>query len=136
VASSASGATAPALAGTGMSSNVAGLLTYIFGFITGVIFLTIEPYKNDKFVRFHAFQSIFFNVALVVFWIAFAIVTTILGFVSRGFLGVAPLRMFTGVWLLFSLAVFAYWIFLMYEAYNNEVYRIPFIGELAAKQMG
>ena len=54
-----------------MSSNVAGLLCYILGFITGIIFLVIEPYKNDKFVRFHAFQSIFFNVALIVFWIAY-----------------------------------------------------------------
>jgi len=115
-----------------MSSNVAGLLTYILGFITGIIFLVIEPYKNDKFVRFHAFQSIFFNVALIVFWIAYSVVTSILGVVSLGILAVAMGL----VALLIMLAILAYWIFLMYKAYNNELYKIPFIGDLAAKQAG
>jgi uncharacterized membrane protein len=102
------------------------------GFITGIIFLVIEPYKNDKFVRFHAFQSIFFNVALIVFWIAYTIVASILGFVSLGIFA-----MVMGlVGLLISLAILAYWIFLMYKAYNNELYKIPFIGDLAAKQAG
>ena len=115
-----------------MASNVAGLLTYILGFITGIIFLVIEPYKNDKFVRFHAFQSIFFNVALIVFWIAYTIVASILGFVTLGILAVVMGL----VGLLISLAILAYWIFLMYKAYNNELYKIPFIGDLAAKQAG
>ena len=115
-----------------MSSNVAGLLTYILGFITGIIFLVIEPYKNDKFVRFHAFQSIFFNVALIVFWIAYSVLTSILGVVSLGILAVAMGL----VALLIMLAILAYWIFLMYKAYNNELYKVPFIGDLAAKQVG
>jgi uncharacterized membrane protein len=132
VGSAPGGPAAPVAAGTAMSSNVAGLLCYILGFITGIIFLVIEPYKKDKFVRFHAFQSIFFNVALIVFWIAYTIVATILGFVSLGILA-----MVMGlVGLLISLAVLAYWIFLMYKAYNNELYKIPFIGDLAAKQAG
>jgi len=132
VGSGAGGPVAPGGAGTAMSSNVAGLLTYILGFITGIIFLVIEPYKNDRFVRFHAFQSIFFNVALIVFWIAYTIVASILGFVSLGILA-----MVMGlVGLLISLAILAYWIFLMYKAYNNELYKIPFIGDLAAKQAG
>lgn len=128
------GPAAPAVAGTGtaMTSNVAGLLTYVLGFITGVIFLVIEPYKNDKFVRFHAFQSIFFNVALIVFWIAFSIVASVLGFVSFGIMAV----LVAGLGLLASLAILAYWIFLMYKAYNHELYKIPFIGDLAAKQAG
>jgi uncharacterized membrane protein len=132
VGSAAGGPAAPAAAGTAMASNVAGLLTYILGFITGIIFLVIEPYKHDKFVRFHAFQSIFFNVALIVFWIAYTIVASILGFVSLGIL--AMLMGLLG--LLISLAILAYWIFLMYKAYNNQLYKIPFIGDLAAKQAG
>jgi len=115
-----------------MSSNVAGLLCYILGFITGIIFLVIEPYKNDRFVRFHAFQSIFFNVAVIVFWIAYMIVASILGFVSLGIL--AAVMGLVG--LLISLAILAFWLFLMYKAYNNELYKIPFIGDLAAKQVG
>lgn len=132
VGSVAGGPGTPAAAGTPMSSNVAGLLAYILGFISGIIFLVIEPYKNDKFVRFHAFQSIFFNVALIVFWIAYSIVASILGIVSLGFLAVVMGL----VGLLISLAVLAYWIFLMYKAYDHELYKIPFIGDLAAKQAG
>jgi uncharacterized membrane protein len=132
VGSTAAGPAAPAVAATAMTSNVAGLLTYILGFITGIIFLVIEPYKNDKFVRFHAFQSIFFNVALIVFWIAYSIVASVMGFVSLGVITV----LMAGLSLLFSLAVLAYWIFLMYKAYNHELYKIPFIGDLAAKQVG
>ena len=132
VGSAAGGPAAPVAAGTAMSSNVAGLLTYILGFITGIIFLVIEPYKNDKFVRFHAYQSIFFNVAIIVFWIAYTISATILGYVSLGILAVV--MGLVGV--LISLAILAYWIFLMYKAYNNELYKIPFIGDLAAKQAG
>jgi uncharacterized membrane protein len=132
VGASAGGPVTPVAAGTAMSSNVAGLLTYILGFITGIIFLVIEPYKNDKFVRFHAFQSIFFNLALIVFWIVYTIVASILGFVSLGILA-----MVMGlVALLITLAILAYWIFLMYKAYNSELYKIPFIGDLAAKQAG
>jgi len=132
VGSAAGGPVAPAAAGTAMSANVAGLLCYILGFVTGIIFLVIEPYKNDRFVRFHAFQSIFFNVALIVFWIVYTIVVRILGFVSFGIV-----FMVMGlVGLLISLAILAYWLFLMYKAYNNELYKIPFIGDLAAKQAG
>ena len=49
----------------GMSVNAAGALAYLAGFITGIIFLVVDPYKRDPFVRFHAFQSIFFNIKLV-----------------------------------------------------------------------
>jgi uncharacterized membrane protein len=128
----APGAAPPAAAGSTMASNVAGLLTYILGFITGIIFLVIDPYKDDKFVRFHAFQSIFFNVAIIAFWIAYTILSTILGIVSFGLLGIVMGL----VGLVIALAILVYWIFLMYKAYNNERYMIPFIGPLAAKQAG
>lgn len=115
-----------------MASNVAGLLAYILGFITGIIFLVIEPYNKDKFVRFHAFQSIFFNVALVAFWIVWTILSMILGVVTFGLLGVVMALL--GV--LIALAFLVYWIFLMYKAYQNERYMIPVIGKFAAQQAG
>jgi uncharacterized membrane protein len=59
-------------------------------------------------------------------------VASILGIVSLGFLAVVMGL----VGLLISLAVLAYWIFLMYKAYDHELYKIPFIGDLAAKQAG
>jgi uncharacterized membrane protein len=121
----------PAPAGAAaMSSNVAGLLTYILGFITGIIFLVIEPYKNDKFVRFHAFQSIFLSVA----WIGFRILW---GYIVMGMIW-GP---FSGLWallglisMLVSLGFLACTLFLMYKAYNNERFKLPIIGDLAAKQ--
>ena len=67
-------ATAPAQSSAGapsagMTNNVAGCLSYLVGWVTGLIFLVIEPYKNDKFVRFHAFQSIFLSIAVFAIWI-------------------------------------------------------------------
>lgn len=119
-------------ASSGMTNNVAGMLCYILGIITGVIFLVIEPYKNNRFVRFHAFQSIFFWVACFGFWMIWSFVFVSLLFTpGLGMWGVISL-----VSLVLRLAMFAAWIFLMYKAYNNEEYKLPFIGELAAKQAG
>jgi hypothetical protein len=50
----------------GMSPNVAGALTYLLGFVTGLIFLVMEPYNKDPFVRFHIFQSIFLSASFFV----------------------------------------------------------------------
>src|SRR5947207_1451894 len=63
----ASGAATPAAAsattaqGGGLSDNIAGLLSYLF--IPAIIFLAIEPYNRNKFVRFHAFQGLFLGLA-------------------------------------------------------------------------
>ena len=132
VGSGAGSPGAPAIAGTAMSSNVAGLLTYVLGFITGIIFLVIKPYKNDKFVRFHAFQSIF----LSVLWIGFRIVWgyIVMGMIWGPFSGLwAPLGLIS---MLISLAFVACFLVLMYKAYNNERFKLPIIGDLAAKQAG
>ena len=114
-------------AGTGLSSNVAAALAYFF--IVGIIFLLIEQYKNDKFVRFHSFQAVAFGIAAFVLRIVWSMIVS-LGFLSFGFL----FALFGLVSVLFSLAIFIYWLFLMYKAYNNETYMIPIIGEWASKQ--
>ena len=115
---------------TGLTSNVAAALSYLLGFITGILFLVLDPYKNDRFVRFHAFQSIFFSIAVTALWI----VTTNLFFFGFGF------GFLFGVWsvvqALISLALLLYWIFLMYKAYSSERYKIPVLGEIAEKQAG
>jgi uncharacterized membrane protein len=118
--------------GSGMTNNVAGMLCYLFGWITGVIFLLLDPYKNDKFVRFHAFQSIFFNVAIIVIWIGSFILSAILGVITKGlaFVIMGPLMML--IWL----GVLVLVIFLMIKAYNNQKFKLPFIGDLAEKQAG
>ena len=125
-------AAAPSTVSTGITSNVAACLAYILGFITGIIFLVVDPYKNDKFVRFHAFQSIFYSVVVIGFHIVWSILTGILGLLTLGVLG---LLMVT-INLLISLGFLGYAIFMMYKAYQNQLYRAPVIGDLAAKQAG
>lgn len=132
-ATASGAATAPApVASTGMSNNVAGMLCYLVGWITGLIFLLIEPYKNDRVVRFHAFQSIFFNVGMIAVWIAYGIVSSILGMVSHGLSLFITGPLFLILWLGFI----ACWIFLMVKAYNNQQFKLPIVGDLAAKQAG
>lgn len=117
---------------TGMANNGAACLAYLFGWITGLIFLLIDPYKNDKFVRFHAFQSIFLNIAAVGVWIAMFFVSMILGIITRGlsvFL-MGPMMML--IWLGFLVLV----IVSMIKAYGNQQFKLPIIGNLAAKQAG
>jgi uncharacterized membrane protein len=107
---------------TGMSENVAGALCYLVGFITGIIFLVIAPYNQNKFVRFHAFQSIFFNVAYIVFWILMSFLTVLTH--GIGFL----------LFPLIGLGFFVLWLYLMFSAYNNKRVKLPLIGDLAEKQ--
>ena len=125
-------ATGSAVAGsTPLTSNVASALAYVLGFITGIVFLVLEPYKNDRFIRFHAMQSILFSAAVIAFSIAWVVLWGILFDISVSLALIAlPLR------LLISFAIFVFWLFLMYQAYNRREYRIPYIGDFAAKQVG
>jgi len=116
---------------SGLTSNVAAALAYVLGFITGIVFLVLEPYKRDRFVRFHAMQSILYSAASLVFRIGWGILVNILmSFTVWAGVVLVPIG------LLISLGLFAFWLYLMYQAYNNREYRIPFIGAIAAKQVG
>jgi uncharacterized membrane protein len=120
-------AAAPATAG--MSENVAGALCYLLGLITGVLFLVIAPYNQNRNVRFHAFQSIFFNVAMIAAWIAFMVIGTILAHIP--ILGwIIDLL----VWAALSIGALIIWLMLMFKAYNNQRLSLPVIGPLAEKQ--
>jgi uncharacterized membrane protein len=109
-----------------MASNVGAMLTYIpfAGWIIAIIFLVIEPYKSDRFVRFHAFQSVFLAVFSVILYWAMSL-----------FVGLS-LGLLWPLWWLIRLAVFLLWLFMMYKAYNSERYQLPIIGPMAAKQSG
>jgi uncharacterized membrane protein len=124
--------TAQSTTSSGMTNNVAGCLCYLVGWITGLIFLVIDPYKNDKFVRFHAFQSIFFDVAVVGLFIALGILSTFLSIISRGAAGLIMLPLWPLLWLAFLGGK----IYLMVKAYGNSKTKLPFIGDLAEKQAG
>ena len=118
--------------GATMTQNVAAAMAYILGPITGILFLIIEPYRDDRFVRFHAFQSIFYGVVWLVFHAVWRVLTAIMITASFGLMSILLHR----VWELISLALTAVWIFLMYKAYNKEKYMLPIIGPLAAQQSG
>jgi uncharacterized membrane protein len=101
---------------TGMDENVAALLTYVFGLVTGIIFLVIE--KESKFVRFHAFQSILISAA-------FIILNMILGFIPIiGWL----------ISLLLSPVGFILWLILLYQAFQGKWFKLPVIGDFAEEQ--
>jgi uncharacterized membrane protein len=108
---------------TGLDANLAGLLTYVAGFITGIVFLVIE--KDSKFVRFHAMQSVMTFVGLFIINI---------GFIMVGFIPIIG-------WLLslFSLFLFPLglilWIVLMLKAYQGEWFKLPIVGDMAMKQV-
>lgn len=113
-------------ASTNLQSNVAGALCYLVGFISGLFFLVAEPYKRDRFVRFHAFQAIFLSVAWFAVYLALGVLLTVL-----------PGMFWRVSWMLhslLSLAFFLLWVLSMYKAYNNEKFKLPVIGDLAAKQ--
>ena len=101
---------------TGLEQNIAGLLCYVLGWITGIIFLFIE--KENRFVRFHAVQSI------VVFG-AFTVVVLIIGWI--------PVIGWIIAWIL-GIAAFILWIVLMYKAYRGELYKLPVAGNIAEQQ--
>lgn len=112
-----------------MADNVAGTLCYVLGLITGIIFLVMEPYSKNRTIRFHAFQSIFLNVAIIALDIAFAIVFRII----LAILGVFGLLV--GIlWPLFGLACLILWIYLLISTYQGKTVVLPVIGPLAQKQ--
>ena len=98
---------------TGMQPNVAACLSYVGWFVTGIIFYVIE--KENKFVRFHAMQSI----------ISFAflfVVSFVLGFIP--IIGWA-------IGMLVSLTALILWIILMIKAFQGEKFKLPIVGDIA-----
>ena len=107
----------------GMTDNVAGMLAYVT-IIPAIIFLVTEPYNKKPFIRFHAFQSIFFAVAWTVLWIALSFIGAI------PVLGWATLL----IWPLLGLGGLVIWIILLLKANQGKMFKLPVIGDMAEKQ--
>ena len=103
-------------------SNIIAALSYLLGFVTGLIFLYVEPYNQDEYVRFHARQSIGFSVV----WFAIEVIVGVFIAVLPQFLSVILNFLLTIV----NIALAVYWIVLMYKAYNGERYRIPELADI------
>jgi len=101
-----------------MDANIAAALSYLVGFVTGVIFLLVE--RENKFVRFHAMQSTILFAGIVVIDILLQLVP-ILGALVVIFV-VIP-------------ASAILWLLLMFKAYQGEEFRLPLVGDVAAERM-
>jgi uncharacterized membrane protein len=112
-----------------MEDHVAAALCYVLHILTGLLFLFLEPYSKNREIRFHAFQAIFFGLAVF----AGLTVTSLIG-------GMVAFLPYIGwiislvLWMLVPLGFFVVWLMLIYKAYNKEHYLLPFIGPLAEKQ--
>lgn len=105
---------------TGLQRNVAGLLCYVLGWLTGLILFLME---KDPFVRFHAAQSVALFGGLHILNIVLGIV----GGILRIWWLVSPLLG------LISLVSLVAWVFMMVKAYNGEYYKLPIVGDMAEK---
>ena len=102
---------------TGLAPNIAALLCYVFGFITGIVFLVME--NESRFVRFHAMQS-------TLTFLGLFIATIVSGFLPLiGSLLNA----------LLSLTTLVVWVILMWKAFQGELYKLPWVGDLAEEQV-
>jgi len=106
---------------TGIEEHLASALCYVAGFVTGLLFLVLEPYNRNRTIRFHAFQSILFNASFIVIYFA---------------LGIAmPFGMQFMISPILILGAMAVWALLIYKAYNKERLVLPVIGPIAEKQV-
>ena len=127
----------PAQAGkssTGLDENIAALLSYIFGWVSGLVFFLIE--KDSRLVRFHAMQSLLFNVlvaiVVIALWIVFAVLWLIasqLSGVMSALLGLVA----TLVWVVLGIGILIAWIMCLIKAYGRQYFKLPIIGNFAEK---
>lgn len=104
------------MAGTGLSKNTAGALSYVLGPVTGVIFLILE---KDSFVRFHAMQSIVVFVGLFALQWAMGLTVFLLPIVP-----------------LVGLVGFILWLILIYKAWQGNEWEVPVLGKIARQLIG
>jgi uncharacterized membrane protein len=102
---------------TGLDANVAAALSYLFGFVTGAVFLVVE--RKDRFVRFHAMQSALAFGAITVCWLLLSAIPLV------GLLA----------WLLIIPGSAVLWLVLMFKAYQGEEFKLPIVGQIAAERI-
>lgn len=119
---------------TGLDENIAALLSYVFGWVSGLIFFLME--KDSRLVRFHAMQSILLNAVALVVGIALMIVWFVLGFIVSQISGFLSILVGIVIWLI----VLAFWLVLLIvfvlcliKAYQKQFFKLPVIGNFAEK---
>ena len=119
---------------TGLDENLAALLSYVFGWISGLVFFLIE--KESRLVRFHAMQSLLFNVLVgvvifalwILLFIGFMIAAQISGALTT-LLSILSLL----IWVVVVIAIAGGWILCLVKAFQSQYFKLPIIGNLAEK---
>ena len=109
----------PPPAQSGLSDNSAGALAYVT-VIPAIIFLIVEPFNKNSYVRFHSWQSIFLGIAAFAIQIVLSVIP-IIGWILIPFVLIGFLIL---------------WIIVILKAAKGERFKLPFIGNLAEKQAG
>jgi uncharacterized membrane protein len=113
---------------TGLDANIAAALSYFFGLLSGAVFFAIET--DSRFVKFHAMQSMLASVAAIVIWIVYMVLASILVYIPvLGWLVMLLL------WAGLALGMLGVWLFSMFKAFQGERFKLPYIGEVAEKQV-
>jgi|SRR5215216_664884 len=119
---------------TGLDENVAALLSYIFGLVSGLIFFLIE--KDSRLVRFHAMQSILLSgsaIALgIILWIAWIIVAIVLAMISDVLASLVSI-VFGLLIFVFYIAVLVALVLCLIKAYQKQYFKLPVLGNFAEK---
>jgi uncharacterized membrane protein len=119
---------------TGLDENVASLLAYVFGLVSGLIFFLIE--KDSRLVRFHAMQSMLlsgvFWVGLIALWIVSAVLTLILGQISGVLAGLVWIITLL-LQLVLVVAALIGFVLCMIKAYQRQYFKLPLLGSYAEK---
>ena len=110
------------------NQNVMGALAYVT-IIPAILFLVIEPYNKNRFVRFHSFQCLFLALASFVLSIANMMLGAVLAFIPVvGWI----LSLIIGIGI--PIGILVLWVLALFKAYQGEEYKLPVIGDFAAKQ--
>lgn len=116
---------------TGLDANIAAALSYFLGLLSGAVFFAIE--NDSRFVKFHAFQSMLLSVAAIVVWIVYMVVMTVLTRIP--FLGFLVAILGLLGWAALMLGFLGLWLYCMFRAFQGERFKLPYLGEVAEKQV-
>ena len=118
----------------GLSPNIAALISYLFIPWTSIAVIATE--KENRFVRFHAFQSLFLGLGMIaltiILSVVIGVVTLIAGAISP-YAGILVSVVSLIVWIVIAFAILALWALCLFKSYKGESYKLPLVGKFAEK---
>jgi len=116
----------------GLSPNAAALVSYLWVPVTSILVIATE--KQNRMVRFHAWQSLFFGLGIFALSIILSIVIGVLMLVGGAispYLGIVISLGSLLIWMILAVAIIGVWIMCLVKAYKGEFYRLPVVGKYA-----